>query len=373
MNMMGGMMGGMGGGGMGGMGGMGMGGMGGGMGGMGGGMMGGGGFRSVPATGLPFADIEPGKTRDLSTKVVSLSGPTDDAKVLLPVKGEPLQLGDISDLTRDDLVQKALRLLAAEKAPDTVAQLVLWRVAAGLDWVTIGRLAQGWANASELALARQFVARVSGTGEAAAAGEVGRLFVEIDSTAPATDALAGELRKGLKGATMLGLATEPGVPSKPSGPAVACKVRLSGSKEASVQVLVSDTGGRAWKSFGQFTVPMPAEGKARAAALADSLAAGLLDRLVRVSLVRDLRVGRNGQNEAAYRVRIENASPLVLNGLTIVGTGAAKGETQAPPSTVLGIAVSPRKTLTVPASQQAVERLGLKRGVRLLAVDLSGL
>ncbi len=76
------------------MGGM-MGGMGGGMmGGMGGGMMGGmgGGMRSVPPTELPSALLEPGQTRHLPTRLVSLSPPDPQAGVKLPEQGEPLQL-----------------------------------------------------------------------------------------------------------------------------------------------------------------------------------------------------------------------------------------------------------------------------------------
>ncbi len=58
---------------MGGMGG-GMGGMGGGMGGMGGGMGGmGGGMRSVPPSDLPSALLNPGQTRNLPTRLVSIS------------------------------------------------------------------------------------------------------------------------------------------------------------------------------------------------------------------------------------------------------------------------------------------------------------
>jgi hypothetical protein len=40
---------------------------------------------------------------------------------------------------------------------------------------------------------------------------------------------------------------------------------------------------------------------------------------------------------------------------------------------LLGISVSPRHHFTVPASAEAVERYGLKQGVRITALDLSGL
>ncbi len=38
-----------------------------------------------------------------------------------------------------------------------------------------------------------------------------------------------------------------------------------------------------------------------------------------------------------------------------------------------GISVPPRRGLTVPASEEAVQALGLKKGIRITAVDLSGL
>ena len=38
-----------------------------------------------------------------------------------------------------------------------------------------------------------------------------------------------------------------------------------------------------------------------------------------------------------------------------------------------GICVSPRKSMTVGASEEAVKTLGLKKGIKLIALDLSGL
>ncbi len=126
----------------------GMGGMGGGMGGMGGGMMGGmgGGMRSVPPSSLPFAELKPGQTRHLPTRLVSLTVPDLQTGLKLPEKGEPLQLGDIGEISDDPRVQKALKRLAADTASSPVSQLVMWHLAAGLDWETIGQLSQNWAN-----------------------------------------------------------------------------------------------------------------------------------------------------------------------------------------------------------------------------------
>ena len=54
-------------------------------------------------------------------------------------------------------MQKALKRLAADKAPTTIAQLVMWRVAASSSGTTIAELSKNWANAHELSLAREFV------------------------------------------------------------------------------------------------------------------------------------------------------------------------------------------------------------------------
>ncbi len=95
------------------------------MGGMGGGM--GGGMRSVPPTSLPFANLKPGQKRDLPTRLVSLSQPDLESEtgVSFPAKDEKLQLGDVSQISGNGRVQKALKRLAADKAPATISQLVM--------------------------------------------------------------------------------------------------------------------------------------------------------------------------------------------------------------------------------------------------------
>ena len=62
------------------------------MGGMGGGM------RSVPATDLPSALLEPRQTRNLPTRLVSINAPDAEGGVRLPEQGEPLKLGDIAEV-----------------------------------------------------------------------------------------------------------------------------------------------------------------------------------------------------------------------------------------------------------------------------------
>jgi len=71
-----------------------------------------------------------------------------------------------------------------------------------------------------------------------------------------------------------------------------------------------------------------------------------------------------------YLVRIDNASPMILSGLAIQGTGS-KPTDPSRPMTSLGI--PPRKYLTIPAGEDLVKALGLKKGIRVTALDLSGL
>ncbi len=53
-----------------------------------------------------------------------------------------------------------------------------------------------------------------------------------------------------------------------------------------------------------------------------------------------------------------------------MGTSSREGEE---PKVLSGISIPPRKSLTVPASEEVVKLLGLKKGIRILALDLSGL
>ena len=190
-----GMMGGMGGG-MGGMGGGMMGGMGGGMGGMGGGM------RSVPPSALPSAVLNAGQTRHLPTRLVSITAPNAQSGRGPARKGrEAEDLGDVTNVNDDPQVQKALRRLTAEMAPTSVSQLVMWRLAAKLDWETIALLSEKWANDYELMLARDFVDHLDVLPE----GETGRLLIEVTGKDAAGEPIAVELGKLLGGKTVLGL------------------------------------------------------------------------------------------------------------------------------------------------------------------------
>jgi hypothetical protein len=332
----------------------------------------GGGFRSVPPASQPFADLGPGKTRKLATRLVSLTAPTEGAQVNLPAKGEPLRLADISALTNNAEVQVAVKRLSGRRVPDTVAQLAIWRIVLNLDWPTIARLSQQWANKSELALARSFVAHLESM--ASASDDAGRLYVEIESAGRATENLAADLRAVLKSSMMLGLPVELGVPANAEGPAIACRVRLSGPAEgeqATVLVSATDSSGKAWHDSGRITVSVPkaaTKPELRAADLADRIAGSLLDRLVRVTLIQ--KPPHAAGTRETLQIRIDNASPLVLNGLTIVGTSE---QAPTPRATLIGIAVSPRKPLVVPTSRAAIERLHLSGGIHAYAANLSGL
>jgi hypothetical protein len=356
----------------GGMGGMG-GGMMGGMGGMGGGMMGGMGMMSVPPAEKFVADVDPGQSRTMATRLVSLDQPDDEGHAVLAKRGEKLQLGDISQFKDNPRVQAALRRLSEAVAPQTVTQLVLWNVAYGIDWPTLARISRSWANPQELALARHFVETLD-QGKPARAGlaaEAGTIDFEILSQGADQKALADELRALLDGKLVLGLKARIGAPEQPEGPAIRCGIKLAGTQakpEAIVFVSVSDPDGATWVPKGKFTLPLTRgdSGVLKATDVALAMGEGLLGRLVRTQLSPGPRV----KGKASYKLRVDNASPMVLNGLAFAGT---QGEAAQKVSVLAGFALSPQRSMTVPVSAEAVEGLGLKNGVRLVAADLSGL
>jgi hypothetical protein len=310
--------------------------------------------------------LKVGQTRHLPTRLVGLSEVDLERPVVMPEKGEKLQIGDISKLTSDARVQKALKRLAADKAPATIAQLVMWSVAGKLDWETIARLSKKSANAHELSLAREFVAKLDTLPE----GESGALLCEIRGADEGLSALAAELNQRIEGQFVLGLPVKATIPSRPAAPGVACKVQLKGTAEApeaQVQVAISDGAVTAWVPVGKFTLPVERkDGKVEGEKLADSLAEGILSRLVSAQLSKGPMV----KGKQTYKIRIDNASPLLLNGLAVQGTLSTPND---PPKVLAGISIPPRKNMTVPATGEMVEQLGLKKGIRILAADLSGL
>ena len=62
---------------------------------------------------------------------------------------------------------------------------------------------------------------------------------------------------------VLGLKATSGVPKKPGGPSVGCKLQLvgeAGKPEAMIQIAESN-GHREWMSMGKFTLPVPLDDK----------------------------------------------------------------------------------------------------------------
>jgi hypothetical protein len=343
----------------------GMGGMGGGMGGMGGAMGGmGGGMRSVPPTGAPSTTLKPNQTRNLPTRLFSLSPPADPNASVLPAKGEKLRISDITRKTSDPRIQAALKRLSEDKAPETVATLVMWNVSGGMTWDQEADASKGWANEHELTLAKSFVAKLDSLPKE----ESGVLFYEVEGSSPAGTALAAELSTLLKDIPVLGLKVRKGVPARPDAPSVACRIVVSGT-EATVNVTTSDSSASAWHPEGKFTLPVTLEnGKPQAAKFADAMAEGLLGRLVRAQLSR---TGQMVKGKALYKIRIDNASPLIVNGVAILGEGTSNAEKT--PKVFSALSVSPRKSMTLLATSDIVDQLGLRKGVRVIAADLSGL
>jgi hypothetical protein len=296
------------------------------------------------------------------TRLVMLNPPDQQGSVKLPEKGEPLELGDISQVSDNPQVQKAMRRLAHDKVSKPIARLVVWHLAGGLDWETLSQISQGWANRYELTLARDFVERLDMLPD----GESGRVLFEVKGTDVASGEMASQLRTALRQKIVLGLVAEIGIPSHPEGPAVAFEVRL-GSKDAQVLVYSSDGKAEKWVPFGKFSLPNEEnDQKLDVARFADRLTEGVLNRLVRVQLGKGVR----DKGKMHYLLRIDNASPLVLNGLAALGT-ESKPDDQ--PRVLAGICVSPRRSMSVGASEEVVKTLGLKKGIKLIALDLSGL
>jgi hypothetical protein len=334
------------------------------------------GMRSVPPTDLPNATLNPGQSRDLNTRIVSLNGPNAEGGINFPAKGEPLTIGDVAQLETSPKVQAALRRLARDKAPENISQLVLW-AAGGMSWDDVAMLSKGWANPQELALAKQLVADLDSTSPTA---DTGRLLIEITAKDDTQKALAADLNSLFRDRTVLGLLVDPVVPARPTGPTVGCKVQLSGTlakPEASVQVATTDASGMAWTAVGKFTLPVVRDeaGKIKAEAFGDSLAEELLARLVKVT-VRKTSAIAGGLFPAApkakdlYTIRIENHSSLLLNGVAVLGANVKPSE---PAKVLMGISLAPRRSYSVPATGEFVERVGLKEGIKVIALDLSGL
>ncbi len=343
----------------------GMGGMGGGMGGMGAAGGAGAGFRSLPPSAPPSAVLKPNKTRRLPTPLVSLGGPEPDGHVATPAVGERLRLAEIGQVNSDTWTQTTLRRLAEDQAPTNVAQLALLHVSGGFSWETVDRLAQEWSNPEERTLARRFVAALRETnGSQEADLATAPLFWEMTELADENKTLAAELRTQLKGKAILGLTTREGIPTRPDGPALAVRIRLEDHK-ATVRLSSTDGEASSWLDLAEFKLKLLGRNhKPRTAVeVADALAKATLGQLVSVRLIP----GSKSSGSAAYRVRVENRSPLILNSLALSGSDDSA---EAPVANLPGMSLTPRRSVTVPASAALVERLKLKSGIRAVAANL---
>jgi hypothetical protein len=319
-------------------------------------------MRSIPATGNPSAILNPGQTRHLPTRLVSLMPPDPESGLRLPGKGESLVLADIAETEHSEIVQKAMRRLAEDMAPSRVSQLVMWHLSAGLDWDSVAKLAGKWANRYELTLAQNFVARLDTKSE----GESARILFEFAGTDTASEKMAAELSRTLQNKMILGLVADTGIPPRPLSPAVACRVRLSAT-DALIQVFATDGAARNWVAFGKFSTPVKEKsGKLELSPFCEEMSEGILNRLVRAQLSK----GVKDKGKMHYEIRVDNASPLVLNGLAALGAASSADEQ---PKVLVGICIAPRRSLTVPASEEVVKELGLKKGIRLVGLNLSGL
>ena len=160
--------------------------------------------------------------------------------------------------------------------------MVMWRVASGLQWDAIARLAQNWGNPYELTLAQAFVEQLDTLTD----DETGSLLFQVDAADAESKDLADQLTKALKDKPILGLWAREGVPAEPLGPAVACRVRLK-ADEATILVGSSNANAQSWVPYGKFSLPVARkDGKLDAAKFTDALAEGVLNRMVRAQLAR---------------------------------------------------------------------------------------
>ncbi len=133
--------------------------------------------------------------------------------------------------------------------------------------------------------------------------------------------------------------------------------------------IAESNGNREWTSMGKFTLPVLADAKGGRdlAAFGDKLAEGVLDRLVRIKMIR-------GNNTLAgtptYTLQVDNASPLLLNGFAVLGSQAKPTDR---PHFLMGISLPPQRSLQFSLTQGQVESFGMKKGTHLVALDLSAL
>ena len=215
------------------------------MGGMGGGM------RSVPPTGLPFADLKPGQTRNLPTCVVSLDGTRCRGRGAA-CRPRARSSGSSATSREINTIRRCRRRCGGWRPPGADKGLATGDVAVsgGLDWETIAQLSERMGEPLRADL---------GPGVRRSPGRVGRGDSGADPAPVRRDrrrrqASAADLSGVLEGKTMLGIQAVIGVPARPDGPSVACRVRLTAT-EALVQVPAA-TAHPGLGHSGKFTLPV---------------------------------------------------------------------------------------------------------------------
>ena len=244
--------------------------------------------------------------------------------------------------------------------------MVLWYVTAGADWDDIGRLSQGWGNAYEIALARQFVATLdqSEGKSTKATRRLRRLYWEIKAEGDQASKLATSLRELWAKHPVLGLTATEGIPTTPKAPSLACRLEIS-THGVEAKLAASHPSGSESIPVGTFKIKATDEILASAQTWRRHCRAVTRTTCSHPALARAQEKGKE-----SFRVKIINASPMMLNGLVL---GGPKPIDDTPPAVLVGLSIPPLKSLTIGASPDLVKRLHLKEGTRVLATDLSGL
>ena len=223
-------------------------------------------------------------------------------------------------------------------------------------------VADKWANRYELTLARDFVEHLDTLPE----GETAAFCSRWTGTDAASEAMAAELSNGPQNEDRAG----PGWPSN----GIPTASRTPGRRGPG---RMSATRRRCWSSSSdgdsakvgpvrQVHVPvMQDKGKLDVGPICRWAGGGNAQPAGPVQLSK----GVKDKGKMHYQLRIDNASPLVLNGLAALGTASKPDET---PKVLLGSAYRRAGAMTVPASEEVVKTLGLKKGIKLVALDLSG-
>lgn len=120
--------------------------------------------------------------------------------------------------------------------------------------------------------------------------------------------------------------------------------------------------------MGKFTLPLAGDDDQPKGAekLVQSVGENAISRIIRVQVVN----GRDAKGRSTPKLKIDNASPLLLNGIAVRGP---LSKSEDPPVVLTGFSLPPRRTLAIPSSSETVAKLGLRKGVKVVAADLGSL